>query len=153
MKTDAATGLLLSGLRIRRGRIVEINGVGEIEVESEPDGRLTCDFLKTGAGPPVVLKAGDPVLYALDDEGSRGYVLGLIQKYESGAGLTAADPLDGACCSSAELRLRADQRIEIRCGRSLLAMDKEGKILIRGVRVTSRAGETNRIKGGTVKIN
>jgi hypothetical protein len=32
-------------------------------------------------------------------------------------------------------------------------MDKEGKILIRGVRVTSRAGETNRIKGGTVKIN
>jgi hypothetical protein len=139
MDFDAVSGLVLGGLKVSRGRVTGISADGEIQVESAVDGsRLACDILKTSAGPSVELDAGDEVLYAVDEESGRGCVLGVIGRYEA---------------VSERLSLAAEEKIELRCGDSVLAMDRDGKVLIRGKKVTSHASETQRIKGGTVKIN
>lgn len=49
--------------------------------------------------------------------------------------------------------LQADQEIRLRCGRSSITMRRDGKIVIQGTHLVSRAEGVNRIKGGSVKVN
>lgn len=65
-------------------------------------------------------------------------VLGLIQP---------ARPLPHA------LRLSAAKSIEISCGKSSIVLHADGRLVLRGEYVLSRARRTNRIEGGAVQIN
>jgi hypothetical protein len=47
----------------------------------------------------------------------------------------------------------AEERIELRCGKARIVMEKDGRITIRGTYVTSHASATNRIRGGSVNLN
>lgn len=47
----------------------------------------------------------------------------------------------------------AKEEIELRCGKSSVILKKNGKIVLKGVDVVSRASRTNKIKGASVKIN
>jgi hypothetical protein len=47
----------------------------------------------------------------------------------------------------------AQREIVLRCGRSSVAITSDGKIVIRGTEITSRASRTHKIKGGSVRIN
>ncbi len=49
--------------------------------------------------------------------------------------------------------IRADQRIELRCGEGSIVIDRDGKITIRGTHLLSRSSGAIRIKGGFVNIN
>lgn len=49
--------------------------------------------------------------------------------------------------------IQADQEIRLCCGRSSITMRKDGKIVIQGTHLVSRAEGVNRIKGGSVKVN
>ena len=49
--------------------------------------------------------------------------------------------------------LTADERIELRCGKSTIIMEKDGRITIRGTNVTSHASAANRIRGGSIDLN
>jgi hypothetical protein len=46
-----------------------------------------------------------------------------------------------------------NERIELRCGKSVIIMEKDGHITIRGTYVTSHATAANRIRGGSVNLN
>ncbi|WOS65927.1 DUF6484 domain-containing protein [Sinorhizobium fredii] len=46
-----------------------------------------------------------------------------------------------------------DERIELRCGKATIIMEKDGHITIRGTYVTSHASAANRIRGGSVNLN
>lgn len=46
-----------------------------------------------------------------------------------------------------------NERIELRCGKARIVMEKDGRILIRGTYVTSHASATNRVRGGSVNLN
>jgi hypothetical protein len=50
-------------------------------------------------------------------------------------------------------RIVARDRIEFRCGKSTIIMEKDGRITIRGSYLTSHASATNRIRGGSVNLN
>lgn len=59
-----------------------------------------------------------------------------------------------------EIRIRgrrflvdSDEEIELHCGRAKLRINRNGKIIVLGENVVSRARGRNRIKGGTVNIN
>jgi len=155
METYTTTEMILTGMKIMRGRIVEITAAGEIRVENDPEGMsIPCDFLRTSSAPLPQLNPGDFVLYALDETKSRGCVLGVIQKYlpeedKSPNQLLAQSPTEEV----QEIMFNAQEKIELRCGKSLLTMDKAGKIILRGENVASRAKGTNKIKGGSVQIN
>ncbi|GLS31135.1 hypothetical protein SAMN04488498_12442 [Mesorhizobium albiziae] len=51
------------------------------------------------------------------------------------------------------LKIMAKQRIELRCGKATIIMEKDGRITIRGSYLTSHASATNRIRGGSVNLN
>lgn len=155
METYALAETILSSLQIRRGRIVIINDDGEIMVECDTEELpLPCDFLQTSAGPLPELRPGDAVLYAMDEITLRGYVIGVIQKYratEQGANGKVAHLNPGQ--DFREIKLNATEKIELRCGQSVLLMNKDGKIVVKGASITSRASGPQKIKGATVHIN
>ncbi len=51
------------------------------------------------------------------------------------------------------VKVRADDRLELRCGKSTIIMEKDGHITIRGTYVVSHASAANRIRGGSVNLN
>jgi hypothetical protein len=51
------------------------------------------------------------------------------------------------------LVLTAQEEIVLRCGSATISLDAQGHVTIRGANVISTAAGTNRIRGGTVRIN
>ncbi|NND61093.1 MAG: hypothetical protein HKN49_12580 [Gammaproteobacteria bacterium] len=49
--------------------------------------------------------------------------------------------------------LTADKEIRLDCGQSSLVLRRDGSVVIRGVKVTSRASQSNKIRGASVNIN
>jgi hypothetical protein len=49
--------------------------------------------------------------------------------------------------------IEATEMLTLKCGESSVALRKDGKTMILGNDVLSRAKRTNRIKGGSVAIN
>lgn len=47
----------------------------------------------------------------------------------------------------------ADKEIVLRCGKSSICLRSDGRIVIKGANLTSRASGTNKVKGATVKMN
>lgn len=67
----------------------------------------------------------------------------------------APSPAPGAAADAEDPCRSLDARDELvlRCGKSSITLRANGKIVVRGTYVETRADGTNRIKGGTVKIN
>ena len=51
------------------------------------------------------------------------------------------------------VKIHADERLELRCGKSVIIMEKDGHITIRGTYLVSHASAANRIRGGSVNLN
>jgi hypothetical protein len=51
------------------------------------------------------------------------------------------------------VQITGEERIELRCGKATIIMEKDGHITIRGTYVTSHASAANRIRGGSVNLN
>jgi len=49
--------------------------------------------------------------------------------------------------------LTGEEEVELRCSEASISLKKNGKLVIRGATVETRARGTNRIKGGSVRIN
>lgn len=147
--------LVSLSMKIMRGHVVAITAKGEIIVEDDAEGiKLTCDFLRTSSAPPPRLNRNDAVVYVMDGNKMSGYIVGVIEKYqitqqETNGKFTIPD----AKHEIRELKLNAEETIELRCGKSSITMNKEGKMIIKGTNLTSRASEVNKIKGGAVRIN
>lgn len=52
-----------------------------------------------------------------------------------------------------ELVLEADSSLTLRCGKSSITLTRDGRIVLRGTNLLSRASGVNRIRGGTIKLN
>ena len=51
------------------------------------------------------------------------------------------------------VKIVGNERIELRCGKATIIMEKDGRITIRGTNVTSHATAANRIRGGSINLN
>lgn len=51
------------------------------------------------------------------------------------------------------VRIVAGESIELQCGLSKIILEKDGRIVIRGVRLTSQASGANNIRGGSINLN
>ena len=51
------------------------------------------------------------------------------------------------------VKVYAEDRLELRCGKSTILMEKDGHITIRGTYLVSHASAANRIRGGSVNLN
>jgi len=69
------------------------------------------------------------------------------------AGLLRAPPEEAPGAAPKSLRLAAEQEIALSCGKSSLTMHRDGRIVLRGVELVSRAQRNNKIQGGAVLLN
>lgn len=52
-----------------------------------------------------------------------------------------------------ELVLTGDAALTLRCGKSSITLTRDGKIVLRGKNLISRASAVNRIRGGMIELN
>lgn len=83
----------------------------------------------------LVFEAGDP---------ARPLIVGFVQ---------SPGPAREARVDGKRIVLTGEEEIELRCGEASISLKKNGKLVIRGAYVETRAKGTNRIKGGSVQIN
>lgn len=143
--------------REMRGRQI----VGRI-VGRTADGRALVDFEGNPFGPAIARVATEApagldvnseprvlLTFELDDP-SEPIIVAFVRDQlfgpESRKPLVAS--LDGE-----RVVLEADNEIVLKCGASSLTLRRDGKVVIQGVEVVSRARRANKIRGGSVKIN
>lgn len=104
------------------------------------------------AGATVSLSARDAgravTVAFLGGDAERPIVTGLLQATGEPRERPAKLELDAK-----ELELVADKQITLRCGKSSIVLTQDGRIVIRGEHLLSRATSVNRIRGGTIQLN
>jgi hypothetical protein len=135
-----------SGLenKLRTGVVVDIAGDGSPRVEYSGNelGPMPARTIVQSARP------GDPVLLVFEQgDPMRPIILGVVRdRFEA----NRAQRLN---LNAKEVIVEAVDSLSLRCGDSSLTLRRDGKTILKGGEVVSRASRTNRIKGATVKIN
>jgi len=52
-----------------------------------------------------------------------------------------------------EVLVLGDREIKLKCGRASIVLSRDGKIILRGTSISSRASGSNKVKGASVQIN
>jgi hypothetical protein len=148
-KMEADTLSLFAALSgsVQRAVVIEISPAGRVSVETpgDPPAEFWCDVLQTGSSAGLELKPGMVVLVVMPTtEDGAGCVLGAVGPY--------CPPAKPAATPERTI-VRAEKELVLECGESSLTMTAEGKVLLKGVDVTSRARRSQRIRGGSVHIN
>lgn len=134
--------IAISGSQVRWGRVTSIDRESGIVVTDDLDGlSCICDFLRTSDAAMPAIDCGDVVLFVVQQSAGRGCVLGVVDKYVR------------STSTPTRLTLDATENLELRCGESSLTMNREGKVVLKGEQIVSRARGVNKIKGAAVKIN
>lgn len=149
--------------RVRVGRIVAAEGGGPL-----------VDFPGNGGGPVrarsmVPLDAAElraaaaakreVVLLFEDGDAGRPIVAGFLAAPSATPALdaaleaTLAEAPDVAEVDGKRVAIEGKEEIVLRCGAASITLRRNGRVVIRGLHVETHAAGTNRIKGGTVKIN
>jgi hypothetical protein len=124
------------------------------------------------AGTPLVVFSGNPKetalparsLVELASEAIGAEVALLFQEGDPGKPLIVGRiverarkvPVDAAphvIRDGERVTISGQERVELRCGKARIIMEKDGRITIRGTYVTSHASAANRIRGGSVNLN
>ncbi|HKO51799.1 MAG TPA: DUF6484 domain-containing protein [Polyangiaceae bacterium] len=144
-------------------------------VNVDSDGRIWLTY--TGAGQPVLARRLASVAISEIVEGlaqnrnamlifengdpQKPVIVGLLAEDE--AALPAARETSNAQAPATasvlavvdgkRVRITAEDEIVLECGEASITLRRNGRLIIRGAYVETRARGTNRIKGGNVRIN
>jgi hypothetical protein len=138
-----------------------------MEVIERIDGVVIGLLVGFEAGVPLVVFAGNPreaavparSLAALDGSMAGAEVALLFEEGDAARPLivgriVAPGRVPPEVVRDGErVRVVAGERIELRCGKGSIIMEKDGRITIRGTYLTSHASAANRIRGGSVNLN
>ena len=138
---------LISSGHTRIGRIVEITDDGRpvVDFPGNQIAGLIARSVVSYPKRPHVPADGIPVLLVFDDhDPCFPIVVGLVS--------------DRVCPevadrSGEELVLEASRQIVLRCGKSVITLRRDGKVVVRGAEVVTRASGRNKIRGTSVEIN
>lgn len=141
ISTTLATGL-------QRAAVAGFAADGTCLVAIDPthaDVVVPCDLLQTSDIALLRLAAGDLVMVWLSsNRDARGVVFGRIGPSQaSKAGHEVPD----------HLVLEAKKGLTLQCGEGSITLRGDGKVLIKGKELVSRAEGVNRVKGAAVAIN
>ena|SRR5437867_2949254 len=136
-------------LATRAGRLVGV----------DPQGRLLVEYPGNRLGPrPARLAAPGDAAAWRNAAAKRRSVLLLVGRSTRRVPIVVGllresldDPEFDA--SKGPCALEASGELVLRCGRAVITLREDGKIVIQGLDVISRAARTNKIKGGSVQIN
>ena len=136
------TQALLMGelLAWRQGRpVVRHAGVPEAGVLA----RVLGNPLPPGLPPPAL--PCPAMLFLEDGDPLRPVLMGLVHAELPGTGTLVLE-MD-------RILLQGHSEVQLRCGQASVTMRADGKVVIKGSELVSRASATNKIRGATVQIN
>ena len=153
MKSEAIIEQLITSTelsnRVVRGDVIDVTSQAiTVETIGSAKTHLICNVLQTSSS-PVAFLPGDEVI-VLKVSASSGTVLGRVVS-------PAVSVQSMAACSPSsvpdELVVEAKNKLTLKCGDGSITIRNDGKVLIKGKDLVSRAQQANRIKGGSVSIN
>lgn len=123
--------------------------------------RVTVDFPGNTGGPAAARLLVGLDAATLERAASSRQAVGLVfEGGDAGKPLIVGLVAPGPTAAPREVRvdgrrvvLSGEEEVELRCGEASISLKKNGKLVIRGAYVETRAKGTNRIKGGSVQIN
>jgi uncharacterized protein DUF6484 len=127
------------------GRVVEITTAGEILVDFPGNQSGPIRARMALAGP--LEKPDQPVLLVFENgDISLPIVAGVIREANG-------DPPPARSRDKNELVLEAGKQLTLVCGKSSITLRSDGRVIIKGAEILSRASGTNKIRGSSVAIN
>jgi hypothetical protein len=145
----------------RIGRVVAFrNGEARVDFDGNALGPVRARVASTVDVESLARAADsrqDAVLIFADGDPRRPVLLALLR-----SDTPLVDAILQGSLPSAEKTARVDgQRVEIegreevllRCGKATLTLRRDGKVVLRGVEITTQADRVQRIRGGKVQIN
>jgi hypothetical protein len=159
MSTDFATAesAAIQGAT-RLGRVVGVDGRGAplVDFAENPFGPLPARSTVTILAEMLSVQR-EALLAFADDDLQQPIIIGLIQEQP-----ICPTPDIGKLAPQSPLEVSADGRrltvtayseLHLQCGESSITLRRNGKIVIQGQYILSRAKVCNRIKGGSVQLN
>lgn len=130
------------------------------------DGAISVDFPGNPLGPLSARSIIDistrdieehgntpPVLLSFDQgDSSKPIITGLVRAATRLQHAADTPGLEGVL-DGKRLLFSASQEIVLRCGQGSITLTADGRIVVKGTKLLSRASETNKIKGASVDIN
>jgi hypothetical protein len=146
-----------AGTRMTHGRLDGLDDEGRVLFRADD----------TGEPAPVLigLEIGDGALVKAARVGRRALVLGpadgsgpavLVALLRERVSARARDAVPGELevrMDGETLVLRAEQEIELRCGKSRLKLRADGRVMLNGAHIVSASTGPHRIKGATIALN
>jgi uncharacterized protein DUF6484 len=128
--------------------------VGRV-VRITPDGEVLVDFPGNEMGPirarlvasPALDEPGQPVLLVFENGNVTLPIIAGVVRDKIGV-----PPLTQAC-DKGELVLEAKKELTLVCGKSSITLRSNGRVIVKGAEILSRASGTNKIRGASVEIN
>jgi len=148
LKSEQQTAAIMCGMLVD----IDSSGVPVVEVDGI---RLKAKLLSHLAD-SIRGAVGDfpvQVVVTFADDTGMPIVVGVVEP--SIECKTAAIPAskNRVMIDGETIELTARKEVELRCGKSSIRLTKDGKILIKGAQIISRAARSNKVKGSTVQIN
>jgi len=125
--------------------LVELAGHGVVRAP------VAIPLTKAQVDEAVVGRVEAVVVFANGDV-ERPIVVGLVQA-EFAEPMIPVTPTNEARIDGKRVVLEGKEEVVLKCGEATLTLRANGKVVIRGAYVETRARGTNRIKGGSVQIN
>jgi Domain of unknown function (DUF6484) len=156
---NASARFALSLGSVYTGTLVGLTTSGEPLVEFAANPSLTAVQARScvelgwsdiGGGVVLAFEEGDvtkPLLMGCLKGRTSGIPAGI------GSSVEARDSARVTCLSGDDLQVSAADSLTLRCGKASVTLTREGRVLINGVYVETRASGTNRLQGGAVRIN
>lgn len=142
----------------RTGRLVGHNDQGRLLVDfaGNPFGplraRTTLVLAPAELQRAVVEQRAVLLLFEEGDPG-RPIVVGLLHDEVPAVEAPAPEPKLEVEADGRRVELEAADELVLRCGQASIVLRRNGRVVIRGTYVETRAKGVNRIKGGSVLIN
>jgi hypothetical protein len=128
----------------RAGRVIEITNAGEILVDF-PGNESGPIRARTALAAPLN-KSDEAVLLVFENgDIRRPIVAGVIRETNGEMPRTSRD--------RNEVVLEASKQFTLVCGESSITLRSDGRIIVKGTEILSRASRTNKIRGASVVIN
>ena len=125
-----------------------------IRLPTEPSSHVVAratQHVLAGVGLETLVQRQVLVLFEKGDR-KLPIIVGVIAASSTSAYLEAARP-QTARIDGKRVVLDAAEEIVLQCGKGSLTLTADGRIVLKGTDIVSRALRTNKIKGGSVNIN
>jgi len=147
-----------AGSTLRVGRFIgqDLQGRPVVDYPGNTLGPVVARALDGAAhGKEARRSSGDEVVLLFETvAGSAPIILGFVRQVLAVPNHpVACDSQNNVTVRGKALQFDADECMTLRCGKSSIVLYADGRIVLKGTRLLSRASEVNKIKGAVVAVN